>query len=387
MSIDTDDPFVGRMGAVGALTLVTVFAWLSFIFLPVLVDLYIHTYGFSQAGAGTLAGIEVGALTVVALALSSSVHRRDKRVLCIAAALLVGAGNGCSLVVSGPFALGFARTLVGAGLGLAVASVNALPALARKSEFLYALGQLALCVVGSLLIFGVPVAVAHAGPAGIFWLEIGMAAAALLVAPALPAGVSNRAAAAPARLHVGTNGRRALGAACLFYIVQTSLWAFAGQAGERAGLAAERVDFYLAASAMCGVGGAGLAMLLGMRRGMLAPLVCGFLAQAVFGLLLYVGRGAVVFVPSVLLITFSSVFVTPYLLALAAELDPLGRLASAAGAFMNLGATVGPIAAGVIAARFGNAWIGYLSALLLVGGLAVVAGPARVRRSTHVRSG
>ena len=214
-----------------------------------------------------------------------------------------------------------------------------------------------------------------------------MAAAALLVAPALPAGVSNRAVAAPARLHVDTNARRALAAACLFYIVQTSLWAFAGQAGERAGLAAERVDFYLAASAMCGVGGAGLAMLLGMRRGMLAPLVCGFLAQAVFGLLLYVGRGAVVFVPSVLLITFSSVFVTPYLLALAAELDPLGRLASAAGAFMNLGATVGPIAAGAIAARFGHAWIGYLSALLLVGGLAVVAGPARVRGSAHAGGG
>ena len=107
MSIDIDDPFVGRIGAVGALTLVTVFAWLSFIFLPVLVDLYIHTYGFSQAGAGTLAGIEVGALTVVALALSSSVHRRDKRVLCIAAAIPISsqkmpAGPACATATGTP---------------------------------------------------------------------------------------------------------------------------------------------------------------------------------------------------------------------------------------------------------------------------------------------
>ncbi len=377
MSNGTEDVFLGRTGAIASLTLLTVFAWLGFIFLPVLVDLYIRSYRLSQAEAGVLAGIEVGTLAMVALALSGAIHRRNKRLLCIAGASLVIIGNSCSLFASAPYGMGSSRMVVGAGLGLAVSATNALPALSRKSEFLYALGQFALCIVGSLLIFVVPLALERAGPAGIFGLEISMGVLALLASAGLPEGISATREKSSGRMWMDVATFRVLAGAWVFYLVQTALWAFAGQAGERAGLDAFDVNLYLAASAMAGVGGAALAMSLGTRTGILWPIVLGFLAQATFGLLLYLGPTRSIYIPAVLMITFSSVFVTPYLLALAADLDVTGRVASAAGAFMNFGAMVGPVVAGALTVRFGYGCIGYLSAVLLAGGLAVIIGPAQ----------
>ena len=75
MSGDGADPFEGRASAVAAFAIVTVFAWLSFIFLPVLIDLYIHGYMLGSGMAGALTASEVGSLTLTTLLISRLVPR------------------------------------------------------------------------------------------------------------------------------------------------------------------------------------------------------------------------------------------------------------------------------------------------------------------------
>lgn len=374
----SDDPFSGDAIAVGSLAVVTAFAWLSFIFLPALIDNYVRGYGFTEMRAGLLASIEVGSLTLAALLTAPSVNRRDKRLLCIVGAVAVLLGNALSLLSSGWGFIGVSRLIVGGGLGLVVCATSALPALSQRSERLYALGQFALCMFGSLLIFAVPPLVSRLGIHAVFWLEIAASIVALLGSAGLPAGIRREGPIrAQGSMPLNTSVVRALAAASLFYVVQTALWAFAGQAGQHAGLDDSSVDYYLGASAMCGLLGATLALVLGARLGTYRPLALGFLSQALFGLALYACPRRVVFIPAVLLITVSSVFVTPYLMATAARLDPLGRVASAAGAFLNLGATVGPVAAGLAASRLGYAWIGYASVACLLFGFVLIGRPAR----------
>jgi predicted MFS family arabinose efflux permease len=373
----SDDPFAGDGRAVLSLVVVTAFAWLSFIFLPALIDNYVRGYGFSATRAGVLASIEVGSLTIMALLVTPSVNRRDKRILCAVGAIAVLFGNVLSLVSNQWESIGVSRLIVGGGLGLVVSATSALPALSRRSERLYALGQFALCAFGGLLIFAVPPLVDRLGIHAIFWLEIAVSVIALVGTVRLPAGIrveERRASNGPVPLN--TDVIRALAAAGLYYVVQTALWAFAGQAGQHAGLNESSVDFYLGASAMCGILGATIALGLGTRLGIYRPLAFGFLSQALFGLVLYTGSRQATFIPAVLLITVSSVFVTPYLLATAARLDELGRAASAAGAILNLGATVGPVAAGLTASRLGYAWIGYASVVCLGIGFALITRPA-----------
>lgn len=379
--VTQSDPFERRPMAVTALVLVTVFAWLSFIFLPLLIDQYVSGYHFSELVAGGLVGVEVGSLTLVTLIVSRDVQGRDKRWLCAWGAILTLAGSSLSIVSGNWLLLGLARMVVGSGLGLAVASTNALPALSAMSERLYALGQLGVCVFGGLLIFAVPLAIRLSGITGVYWLEIAAALMALFASFWIPRGVvSSSAPKSHVRLRADAATVRAVGGACVFYIVQTALWAFAGRAGASIGVPAASIATYLGASALCGVGGALLATYLGTRIGIMRPLVIGFTSQAVFGLMLYTSRSLGEFAVAVLLITFSSVFVTPYLLTVAARLDPLGRVVSAAAGLMNLGATVGPMAAGAAAARAGLPWIGFGSAALLAIGLWVISAPATHQR-------
>jgi MFS family permease len=372
------DPFQVGSRAVVLFAVVTAYAWLSFIFLPLLIDTYVASFHLSAKSAGVVGGSELGALTLAALISSVTVHKHDKRVLCSLGALIVIFGNLFSIATKSWELLGLSRLVVGAGLGMVVSATNALPALSERSERLYAYGQLALCVLGSLLIFSVPPIVARAGYQGIFYLEIAISAVAIVCSAGLPAGIVVRGRPSGVQLPVNAAVIRSLAGAALFYGVQTALWAFSGQAGAMVGLSADAIDNFIGASAIIGAGGALLAIALGTRAGLLWPLIIGFGSQAILGVLLYSAFGAASFAVAMMLITASCVFTTPYILAVAARLDNLGRVASATGAFMNFGAAFGPVLAGSAAARVGYGWMACGSAILLAGGLAIVLRPARL---------
>jgi predicted MFS family arabinose efflux permease len=374
----TPPDIFARRAAIGALTFMTAYAWMTFIFLPILLDNFVRDLGLSVERAGLVSSGELAAVALVAMISAATIHRRDKRSLCIAGALLVIGGNVLSALVSDWMTLAISRIVVGSGLGLVVSAVTALPALSEQTEKLYAYGQFGVCVLAAILIFSVPSVAQSFGYRGVYYLEIAMSSVSIACALALPAGV--RVLETERALTMPINGPvvSTLVAAILFYCVQTGLWALAGQAGTRIGLSAATVDRWLAISGIVGIGGPLIAIALGARIGLLRPLLLGFGSQAVLGLVLYATTASAGFVLSTALLTGSAMFGTAYILAVAARLDSLGRVASAAGAIMNFGAIGGPFFAATLGQHYGYSAVGYGSALGLAAGFAVILWPTKI---------
>jgi predicted MFS family arabinose efflux permease len=368
-----------RKSAIAALTFLTSYAWMTFIFLPILVDAYVRELGLSVAHAGLVSSGELVAVSIAALASSGTIHRRDKRLLCVYGALLVICGNLMSAAVAGWTILGVSRIIVGAGLGLVVSAVTALPAMSARKEKLYAYGLFGVCVLAALLIFCVPPVTERVGYRGVYYLEIIMSVITLVMSMYLPHGID--------RTEVSEAGRTmpfnlpifcSLASAAIFNGAQAGLWAMAGQAGSLRGLSVAVVDHFLAISAFVGIAGALLAIVLHERVGLLKPLFLGYSSQAALGVILYVSSGFMGFTGSVIFLTASQMFATPYILAVAARLDGRGRVASAAGAMLNFGASAGPTFAAAVTSAYGYPWLGYASTVLLAAGFAIIWWPTRI---------
>jgi predicted MFS family arabinose efflux permease len=375
--VKSRDPFASR-SAIGALTYVTAYAWITFIFLPVLVDNFVHELGLSVERAGLVSSGEIAAVALAAILSAASIHRRDKRAMCVWGSILVIVGNILSALVSDWVMLAVSRLVVGSGLGLTVSAVTALPALSERKEKLYAFGQFGVCALASVLIFSVSPVAELWGYRGVYYLEIASSVITIAASAALPRGISTRDTIHTASTPVSGAVIGILAAAVVFYAVQTGLWALAGQAGALIGLSTSEVNQYLGISAIVGMGGPLIAIVLDARIGLLKPLLFGFASQAVLGLLLYVGAGRGGFIVGVAFLTASAFFATPYILAVAAGLDKLGRVASAAGAMMNFGAIGGPFFAAALGEHYGYPSVAYGSAVLLAAGFAMTLRPTRI---------
>lgn len=371
-----DDPFSGRPGSYFSLVILTAVGWLTLIFMPILIDGYVTGFKFSETSAGILTAVEVGSLALVAFFVGGSVHRMNKRLVCQSGALMVVIGSVASWLVGDIISMTFARVWTGAGLGLIVAATNALPALSQRAELLYSLSQVGIGLLGSILIYAAPPILSIYGAHGVFGIEGCVALIGFACAIWLPSGVMQHSQQARTRIPFSIDVVFALSATLIFYTVQTAIWAFAERVGSNIGLPSAFIDRYLAYSAILGIGGALTAVFLSLRAGLLIPLSLGFLTQATFGVVLYTGSSKASFISGVLLVTFSSVFVTPYILALLAKLDGFGRLAALGGALINLGATLGPVLAAFASARGGYPAVGYGSAVLLLVGVPLILFPA-----------
>jgi predicted MFS family arabinose efflux permease len=365
------DPFSKSKVSILSLVVLTAYGWLSGVLLPILIEGYITTYKLSETWAGALGTAEIGTLSIVAFIVSPYIHLRDKRALCVIGCLLVIAGNGLSYMANGLPLLATGRIAVGAGLGLVVAATNALPTHSENSNRLYALGQLGLGIMASLLFFAAPWATERFGAKGVFVIEVGASIVALLLAPPLPSGIQTVEHQADAgRFPLNVNVLSAFAATALFFVAQTALWAFADRMGAGLSLTVETIARYLAFSCLLAIAGGAIAVCLGERLRLATPLVIGFVGVAVMGVLMYGVPSKSAFATGVLFVNFFSVFVTPYMPTILADLDRHGRVVSAGGAFTNVGCTIAPLLSGLTAAYIGYAAIGYMSAACLVIGLA-----------------
>lgn len=348
----------------------TAFSWLSVTLLPLLITAYVKAYGLSEPVAGTLSTVEIGALSLAAFIVSPRIHRLDKRVLCLIGSLAVGLGNVASCSFSSLWPLVASRVLVGVGQGIIVAGTNALPAQSRNGQRLYALAQVGLGLGASILIFASPLALSRSPALGVFYVEIAASIVAFVCAFALPAGVTElheRAATGKFPINAAVIG--SFSSTMLFFVAQTAAWAFADRVGADRGISADMLNTYLGLSVLIGVAGSSTATWLGNRAGVHVPLIIGFVAVAILCIALYSVPSKSAFIGGILLINVFIVFVSPYIFTVMAELDAYGRVASAGGAFTNLGNTIAPLLAGVTAAYIGYTAIGWASAACMVVGL------------------
>lgn len=137
--------------------------------------------------------------------------------------------------------------------------------------------------------------------------------------------------------------------AIMFYqIAASAIWAYVGLIGSAAGIAAELVSAYIAVTGLLGLLGAMVPVINGKRYGRLSWLLAGVALSVLAALLLNFSARRVLYVLAMALLFISWPAVQSYLLAVIAELDGSGKLATIAAVVSFVGLATGPLLASAL---------------------------------------
>ena len=324
--------------AVLALSIVSAVAWLTPVHLPFLVGEYVEYYGKSDSVAGWLASAEIGSLAlaaaITAILLGKISPKQPLRI-----GLVLSALGAAATVLSGSFlVLVLSRLVLGIGLGLIAAASNAIPAGKENSTRIYAVMIVAMGVMGTVLLVLTPIALRAFGRSGAFLCELVLILVALPFARWLPEGPVR---AASKSREIKAHGGR-IGAICgiaalfLVYVGRGEVWSHTERVGVLLHLSDRSLGIFFGVSAISGLAGAVVALLVGLRAGQMPPLVIGTILQMLAAIFIYVIVGQNFLVGSLQIFNFAGLFLTPYVMGLLAELDGSGRVAGFGGARSTL---------------------------------------------------
>jgi hypothetical protein len=216
----------------------------------------------------------------------------------------------------------------------------------------YVFSQLVLQV---LLLAVLPGVIAASGMPGVYVIFAITLAVAGLLTWHLPAGLP--AAHAPDARDVSSpmpgarRVRLALSGQAVYFLAMAALWTFYEGIGTASALGMDRIGDALAASAVAGIGGAGAAILIGMRVPPPPALAAGTVLSAVAALILAGGTDTLRFAASACLFNFALNFTFPYQMAVLARFDRTGSVAVASLLVQLAGLALGPALAAVLVVR------------------------------------
>jgi predicted MFS family arabinose efflux permease len=321
------------------------------------------------------------ALAIDASWMGRTIDRRDKRRLAITGIAIAAAASAVCLLPISLVPMLLARLAFGAGLGLIAAATNALPAGDPQPERLFALMQVGLAALFSILMFVSPPVMLRLGGAGLFAVELVFILVIGLLAPLLPRAVGQTDVVTHTTDRLPLGAGRGLLAMAFMLIAQGTCWAFAEQAASVVGIAGSQLGLLFTASALLMLGGAIGATTLGMKLGMNPPLLLGFGVQMLVALGMYCVKSPALFIGGVLALNAAGSFTLPYIQGVLSDLDESGRSASLSGAAINFGAAAGPAISAALSIFSGLAPIGFVTAIILCAAIALVMSAAR----THHR--
>jgi len=146
--------------------------------------------------------------------------------------------------------------------------------------------------------------------------------------------------------------------------------------GAAVGLSVVWVGRIMALGLFVSLGGGVLARGLGVRAGLLLPLLAG---AGVLG-------GGAAFIGGALIFFIAMVFLVPYIYALLAELDEAGRWASIGPGFVLTGVALGPGIAGVVSHGVDFTTVGYAALACVAAAMALFLCAQRLRSRGGVAS-
>jgi predicted MFS family arabinose efflux permease len=287
--------------------------------------------------SGELLLIAVGSLSVSALGR----YARPRNIGSIAAIIIVAAN--AIAAVPNVHTLVAGRLASGLAMGALLGVVNGVAARRRDAHRVLALMQVSMITLLSVIFLSGPSLTAQFGLGGLFGVFVILASlVAVFSWFALPnSAASPRTAArlSPSTWWVPLIGCLGLSAAL---ISQNTVWTSIIAIGGDRGFDAHAMGLLLAICCpLCLLGPVG-ARVLGERFGLMRPLLSGMAIILVD--LLLIPRTHSIFTFGVCTTVLNSLilFCVPYAIALLSRLDPTGRYASAAPAFMMTGAAIGP---------------------------------------------
>ena len=346
--------------------------------MPLLLAPIVSTYGIGEGAAGLVMAIQLSAFAVAAIALSPWLATISPR---------RGAAAAISLVITGdllsawqPVVWSLVAGRISAGLGEGIAAAVATAMIARTADPDRSFARVFIAVVlMTLAIFLLLPGVMAGEDARLLFL--GMASVTLLALPALAALPREVVIASPRTTGLPPISMPAAllcAAIALYSVSANAYWVYLERIATQIGMTPDAYGRMFAIGSVCALAGPVAAERLGTRAGRQRPLVLACLLVGGGG---WLATHATTMPALLLGISVSSgafLFGMPYLLGIAAMVDPVGRVAGASRGFNNIGSALAPaLAGGILTITGAYRSIGWTSAIAAVAALALVLLVAR----------
>ncbi len=346
---------------------------------PFLAGALIDAGGVSTADVGLLISLELTVTAITALALSAPRLRVSPRNVGLMGCAAFALGN---LLAAGTLSpegvpLAIARLVAGFGGGLGLAAAGRAVALASSPARLSAAAAIVLSVIGGAVALCAGALVAGGGYADACLLLATLALAAAPFVLVLPGAPPTQAGPEPGRSPIAwRKASPLLCATTLTFLASGSIWSYCERIGLAAGMSHRDVTTAVGLSALAGAAGGWAAMAFSRNGRRFLSAGAGVLLFGVSACALALASAPLAYVTALTTLSFGFVFVLPFLLGCAVEIDPSGGLASATYGAQILAGAVAPFVGGLTLLHGSFETLGLFAALasaLALGGLVIAA--------------
>lgn len=372
---------------------------LSLLVLPFLIGTTMTTLGLSAVEAGILGSTELVGVMISSFVVAPNIGRLPRKNLAfIGATVAVLANILCMLELSYE-ALLVLRAIAGLGCGLALAAGNATIAGSVNPEKLAA--QMSMCfVILMVIVMNVFAQVGtHWGYKGSYGALAATIAIVSLFMFKLPQHQVSKKERITDKGDISINTKKinniksinifSIVSVCMliamfaFQLRDTMAWAFIERIGAGLGYSMEEVGALLSLQGVLGILGPIIAMIVGSRFGLKVPVVIAVIfSGAITVMILLSTESKMFFALSVSMISITYFYALAYLTALAAELDPDGRIVAASGSLLIAGSAIAPLLSGYLIDQGGYELMGWVAIAVIAITLVCVLIPLNALKKT-----
>ncbi|MFB7329666.1 hypothetical protein [Streptomyces sp. NPDC056190] len=356
--------------------------------LPLFTGVVIDVAGFGAAQSGWVATAFLGSMTIAALASAFLVTRIAPVTVALAGLLVQLVGYGLPFLFEGAGAVVFAMSVVGFGVGALFAVANASAAQEKRPALIYGAGIVLSNVACAFVPDPLYRAVDQFGVPGMFLIPLAIAPFALVSLrviankPVPPATTPEPSEGKrPPRMRLGGPAIALLAAIALTNIFNLAYYNFADRLLVAAGFGSDRIaGIFTAVFFSAAVFGGIACAMSAVPRWLTVGLLVATALLAVVIVIAIATDSQTVLLASACAQGGVSMLVISVQLAVAAQIDPTGRVAAVASGVLFASWTVGPSLGGEVLEISGFEGISHLAVVL---GLVSTALLAFVHRRTR----
>ncbi|CRM46175.1 MULTISPECIES: MFS transporter [unclassified Pseudomonas] len=349
--------------SLGAICLMMVISLGTLQIQPILGGALIDQLGLPLNAIGAIFAAELMAMAIACGVCALFMASVDRRRFALVALLILALGNLVSTQLHSQAGLVISRMICGASGGAVMAVVYATAALRTSKDATFAVINIGNLLWGMLLVTSMPLVLQTFGVNGAFSLLAITSVLAALGCRRVPKRYPDAHRAANGSIQpFGLTAMLLILLFALLFFGHSALWVYQERIGKSIGLEPQQIGGILGGSILAGALGAGLAGLIGRRLGLLFPQLLSFGTALLATLIMVYGTSPVAFITTACLIHMVWFFSLPYLLSMAAELDPSGRLAGLGNAAIFVGQGLGPFGAALVVGEGHFRAVGWLAA-------------------------
>lgn len=329
------------LGTVGALTILV---------MPGLLGVMVDAFGLNDNQLGLVASVEIFTMAIATGVATLGISRINWRQMACVALIVLAIGNITSILAQSISGLLWSRGVAGIGEGIAVAVSFSALGISRNPDRSFGIYLVFALIFSAILLYALPFIVQLGGHFLVFSFLAALCLINMLFLPWLSPQAQRRAMdVGQGHFHVPYKlVGIGLAMVTFFFIGQGAVWSYLERMGAARDIDAQSVSAALSLSALAGIVGAGIAMLMGNRIGRSVPITFGVMVQVISMLILTTEFDKEGFIIAVMIFNFSWNLCQPYFSGVMSELDPEGRAVALMGSLQTIGVSVGPLIAAVI---------------------------------------